>query len=1005
MNRFRSKKKEREDGAGPRPSMDSLPSSGPFRMFGKGKKSQDDDKNKELDFSTALPPSDDFRTSLLMTGLSARFSMLREQDDPSSKLGKASDDSVLFPKRQSRLMDFGLAHNLQDIVEVESIKNSYMGRLDSANDSDDGFNGNMSIMDRSRPNEGNNLFGGRQKIYKLGAGAKGGATGGRAVYDDDVAQSSFQKWRQAERERFASSLDHDELEEPQPDYSRRRETSSTASSALSAGRNSTAATSVNSQFGSSMKDSHSPLPTSSSAFGNLERSVTRTRRLYEQGLTQELHDQQSSTLSRMDNLSRARSRPPARTPELTPPVPSPTASGFGDRFTDRRPMMSKSSAPNLRSFSPQNGASSRTNSIEASKRNTSQEKQPAFGGNPPLSPPISEAEDHPALPIQPNDRGKATAMGLFTRPTHQYDDSKFAQRQVQMQKGRETPTGRSQTSAGSLRSRSSSSTQRTSSDKYEAAPTLKPIEAVQSRAGGSFFDDDDEDLSSSTNNIASSLGAHLSFTRPDDQDHPAFRKSALPTPLSLSSRDSDTSSISDKPQTSAQQLKDETAEDSPTLGPPSGLSGMVRQHLRSTSVASSVYDTNTDEQENLQPYVDSPPTKNGAAFNNWQLNDDELQTYSGAGTPNAVASPEKPPQFRSRRQAPEPSYEKEEEKEDFARHLADGARRVREKLTSYADTDAEQPSSIPPPIPEEPAKEQSSTKSNALGILRSKSSRGSLFDRNRDKDSFDGKSAKVPKLPVSSTSPSLQKPAEAPAPSAPAAENKESVHAGLKAFRQARRELQKMKELEVQQRNATGQKPDVTPERPEGHRTISHDHATSPPVYNPRHRDHSANGQRSRATSQAPSERDRSGSETSNNGYGQAYGARRGVSQTRAEDPFDQQYGRARSASQLAAASSTPNLNGSNSAPPLPPINPRRKNVFGGLSRRSEDAASLPSPRLTVNGGSDTGSDVENPRQNLRRITSDQGDQRHMHVPPPPSRRPPLPHANLSSNSMPGGMF
>lgn len=74
-------------------------------MFGKSKKSRDDDAEKPLDISAALPSSDDFRTSLLMTGLSARFSMLREQDDPNSKLGKASDDSVLF-RRQSR-MDYG----------------------------------------------------------------------------------------------------------------------------------------------------------------------------------------------------------------------------------------------------------------------------------------------------------------------------------------------------------------------------------------------------------------------------------------------------------------------------------------------------------------------------------------------------------------------------------------------------------------------------------------------------------------------------------------------------------------------------------------------------------------------------------------------------------------------------------------------------------------------------------------------------------------------------------
>ena len=64
-----------------------------------------------------VPSTDNFRTSLLMPGLSSRFSMLREQDDPKSLLGKASDDSVLQPRRRSR-MDFG---GLGDIAEVSSM--------------------------------------------------------------------------------------------------------------------------------------------------------------------------------------------------------------------------------------------------------------------------------------------------------------------------------------------------------------------------------------------------------------------------------------------------------------------------------------------------------------------------------------------------------------------------------------------------------------------------------------------------------------------------------------------------------------------------------------------------------------------------------------------------------------------------------------------------------------------------------------------------------------------
>src|SRR5687767_1263403 len=181
MNRFRTKKKAKDDSSAPRPSAE-YESSGPFRMFGK-KKVQEEEPKKDIDLATALPSSDDFRTSLLMNGLSARFSMLREQDDPNSKIGKASDDSVLFPKRQSRLDMFGAG--LHDIAEVESIRAPPFARQDSYH-SDDAASTSGSVMNRSKPTEGNNLFGGRQKIYKNTAGGnKSNGLPGRALYEDD----------------------------------------------------------------------------------------------------------------------------------------------------------------------------------------------------------------------------------------------------------------------------------------------------------------------------------------------------------------------------------------------------------------------------------------------------------------------------------------------------------------------------------------------------------------------------------------------------------------------------------------------------------------------------------------------------------------------------------------------------------------------------------------------------------------------------------------------------
>src|SRR4051794_7732711 len=165
MNPFRTKKKGKD--ATNAASLDVEASTVPLKIsktFKRGKKNKEPEQKIEIDFATVLPPTDNFRTSLLMPNLSARFSMLREQDDPTTKIGKASDDSVLFSRRGSRFQ----SHNgLSDIAEVESIKGPIRppyanSREDSFDATDDEGSQNGSVMSRARPGEGNNLFGGRQ---------------------------------------------------------------------------------------------------------------------------------------------------------------------------------------------------------------------------------------------------------------------------------------------------------------------------------------------------------------------------------------------------------------------------------------------------------------------------------------------------------------------------------------------------------------------------------------------------------------------------------------------------------------------------------------------------------------------------------------------------------------------------------------------------------------------------------------------------------------------------
>ncbi|KAJ0127528.1 PHO85 cyclin-1 [Fusarium oxysporum f. sp. albedinis] len=195
--------------------------------------------------------------------------------------------------------------------------------------------------------------------------------------------------------------------------------------------------------------------------------------------------------------------------------------------------------------------------------------------------------------------------------------------------------------------------------------------------------------------------------------------------------------------------------------------------------------------------------------------------------------------------------EQEEETDDFARHLADGARRVRERLTSFVEADSSILAPEPPPLSELPPP----PRPNALGILKSKSSRGSLVDRGRG-DKENASQSKAKKLlgirgsspaPVA-TSPRRgsfglnDKPAQSPEGNDEANmprdfEEKEGVHAGLKAFRQARRELQRMKELEVRQRYQAPQKPPPPPAGRDRAQTTtstsrppSQEHRPPPPV-------------------------------------------------------------------------------------------------------------------------------------------------------------------------------
>ena len=437
-------------------------------------------KISDFDLANALPPPEDFRTSLLMPKLSARFSMLKEQDNPQSMMGKASDDSVLFPKRASRLNLFGHPPSLLADIEEMSIHSGHQGRVDSyasgdTTDDDRSQAGSSSIMSRARRAEGNNLFGGRQKVYKIPTkpSSPGGVSPnpsegsgrsrlGRPVYEHDVIPSSFTTRRQGlhARDDHAgedASLDTSPVSPMEDVFS------------SMGGSNRTTATTVDEQLAPS-----SSLPPSS-ATGDKNLGVkplfperggggNRSRRLYGQGLAQSVQNQQHSTLNRLENLSR---RP--ATPEHHPqPAMSRGYSRSATSLRDRLHKLGVDQIPSSRPTSPPlSSASPQPTPVEEDAPNEPAPAAPAPApapaptaaaatsssvGPPPLSPPISEVEDEEkklqlqqqwpqplAAALQPEDHGKATAAGLFNKPRAPFDESQFTRRQLQMHEGRNTP--------------------------------------------------------------------------------------------------------------------------------------------------------------------------------------------------------------------------------------------------------------------------------------------------------------------------------------------------------------------------------------------------------------------------------------------------------------------------------------------------------------------------------------------------------------------------------------
>ncbi|CAI7577752.1 unnamed protein product [Penicillium pancosmium] len=636
MNRFRKNKKVKEvkDTLGELEGGSS--SSSPFSLK-PSKKKDAPESTPQLDFTAALPPTDDFRTSLLMPKLSARFSMLREQDDPESKMGKASDDSVLFPKRASRLNLFGHNPNmLTDIDEVSSNDGSCrpsmaLGRTDSYASGDLGYgtdddrSQSGSMMSRARRADGNNLFGGRQKVYRIpvrpggapspvspGASASGM---GKAVYEHDLNLSAFQKMRRKEKEeRMAAdeaardSIAHEFEDANSTSSSHNRTTySSTASGPTVDPRTSTAATSIDeSQFGSSQSlppytgAPEGPLEARPpSAMSTPRNGSVRTRRLYGQGLTQAAQSQQNSTLNRLESLSRQRSGTPDSTLNRNY---SRSAVNLRDRL---QKLAIAEPATTSRPTSPPSSATSPKQAPvpEPLSKERISPTAATFGNAPPLSPPSSETGDGASLlaaALNPEDHGKATAMGLFNRPATGFDEQAFSRRQLAMHQGRATPPPR-RSSPPRQAPRAESASSHYSSDAHhgmdqsrDASPSRPGVRTFYANSTASESGDEGDErpsyeVSSVTSEYGQSLQNSSTASKPPtpNGEHletlPEVRYSDLGDLKPIEENSMLEATVSNEDSNDVPQRPD-----SPVLQAGFGLKG-ISSHLRQESDVSSIY--------------------------------------------------------------------------------------------------------------------------------------------------------------------------------------------------------------------------------------------------------------------------------------------------------------------------------------------------------------------------------------------------------------------------------
>lgn len=498
---------------------------------------------------------------------------------------------------------------LTDITEVASIRSGSRaeGSFDLPGRAAQTEDYSGSIMDRPRQGEGNVLFGGRQKVFRINPVAAGsddveesplspigrGRIGGRALYTDDLpAQSGSRKASTADRESPRSQSP------PPSNYNLDRNTqSSTNSGPSSLTRSSTTATSTSSNSRNFTQNTfvNAMASTTSSKPRKLiyEQALDRDNSEREQNMLETHLESHKLAIMAQKRAGSASPHPYSEEDErrraMSPPVRS-----FARPFS---PSHHEDLEPRGRLDISQNNPKPQIPSLRTSESSPAlitsktQANDVPFsfgfeqsGGSPKtISPRLETAVNNHGLPTpRPesdeyhDNRLPIAATGPTPSPsplTEKYStgpiisrDSEFTLDEAQGTK----PTSR-RSSVSELSQRPQQGPQTTF---YEASDSEREI----NDGASSVYDDDEDPYIPFEQPLANHIPASSPPHKPQGHIVPAFpleKQMLNPHSLSPTQAPHDFTPLHDS--------------DSPTLPPNAGLSNMIRQHLRSDSGISSIY--------------------------------------------------------------------------------------------------------------------------------------------------------------------------------------------------------------------------------------------------------------------------------------------------------------------------------------------------------------------------------------------------------------------------------